>query len=42
MNPPPLGGGSISVNAMRCEEDSIKETAENVPYEPEKILQTLG
>ena len=30
------------LNGMRCEEDSIKETAENVRYEPEKILQTFG
>jgi len=30
------------LNGMRCQEDSIKETAENVRYDPEKILQTLG
>ena len=30
------------LNLMRGENDSIKETAEDVRYKPEKILQTLG
>ena len=30
------------LNLMRGENDSIKDTAEDVRYEPEKILQTLG
>ena len=34
--------GTIVIECDAMEEDSIKETAENVPYEPEKIPQTFG
>jgi hypothetical protein len=30
------------LNVMRSAEDSIKSTAEDVRYEPERVLQTLG